>query len=118
MMSGQVFDGMDKEIDAIRTQATLALRAFNNNTDESKRDELQKQLFGKAGLCIVQAPFHCEFGKTIEIGEETFINMNVVMLDGAKITIGNNVLIGPSVQLYTASHSVDYRSRRRWETFL
>ncbi|EJC7100940.1 sugar O-acetyltransferase [Vibrio parahaemolyticus] len=117
MMSGQVFDGMDKEIDAIRTQATLALCAFNNNTDESKRDELQKQLFGKAGLCIVQAPFHCEFGKTIEIGEETFINMNVVMLDGAKITIGNHVLIGPSVQLYTASHSVDYRSRRRWETF-
>ncbi len=43
--------------------------------------------------------------------------MNVVMLDGAKITIGNHVLIGPSVQLYTASHSVDYRSRRRWETF-
>ncbi|WP_337232458.1 maltose acetyltransferase domain-containing protein, partial [Vibrio cholerae] len=43
MMSGQVFDGMDKEIDAIRTQATLALRALNNNTDESKRDELQKQ---------------------------------------------------------------------------
>lgn len=52
MMSGQVFDGMDKEIDAIRTQATLALRAFNNNTDESKRDELQKQLFGKAVFAL------------------------------------------------------------------
>ncbi len=93
MMSVQVFDGADKEIDAIRTHATHALMAFNGNTDESQRDALQKNLFGKVGMSIIRAPFHCEFGKTIEIGEETFINMNVVMLDGAKITIGNHVLI-------------------------
>ncbi|CAE6943797.1 Maltose O-acetyltransferase [Vibrio sp. B1ASS3] len=117
MMSGQVFNGTDEEIEAIRTHATHALKAFNNNTDESQRDVLQKDLFGKVGMSMVRAPFHCEFGKTIEIGEETFINMNVVMLDGAKITIGSHVLIGPSVQLYTASHSLDYRSRLKWETF-
>lgn len=117
MMSGQVFNGTDEEIEAIRTHATHALKAFNNNTDESQRDALQKDLFGKIGMSMVRAPFHCEFGKTIEIGEETFINMNVVMLDGAKITIGSHVLIGPSVQLYTASHSLDYRSRLKWETF-
>ncbi|ABU74575.1 MULTISPECIES: sugar O-acetyltransferase [Vibrio] len=117
MMSGQIFDGTDKEIEAMRSSATHALMAFNNNTDESQRDALQKNLFGKVGRSIIQAPLHCEFGKTIEIGEETFINMNVVMLDGAKITIGNHVLIGPSVQFYTASHSLDYRSRLKWETF-
>ncbi len=94
MMSGQIFDGTDKEIEAMRSSATHALMAFNNNTDESQRDALQKNLFGKVGRSIIQAPLHCEFGKTIEIGEETFINMNVVMLDGAKITIGNHVLIG------------------------
>lgn len=117
MMSGQLFNGMDESIDSIRIHAKHALRALNNNLDECQRDELQKALFGKAGLCIVQAPFHCEFGKTIEIGDQTFINMNVVMLDGAKITIGNHVLIGPSAQFYTASHSLDYRRRRDWETF-
>ncbi|WP_322804308.1 sugar O-acetyltransferase [Vibrio alfacsensis] len=117
MMSGQIFDGGDEEIDAIRTHAASALIAFNSNIDESKRQALQKNLFGKIGESVVRAPFHCEFGKTIEIGEETFINMNVVMLDGAKITIGSHVLIGPSVQFYTASHSLDYRSRLKWETF-
>ena len=47
MMSGQVFNGTDEEIEAIRTHATHALKAFNNNTDESQRDALQKDLFGK-----------------------------------------------------------------------
>ena len=65
---------------------------------------------------IIRSPFYCEFGKTIFIGESTFINMNANMLDGAKISIGNNVLIGPNAQFYTASHSLNYRERRNWET--
>ena len=40
--------------------------------------------------------------------------MNVTMLDGAKITIGNNVLIGPNTQFYCASHDLNYRNRRNW----
>ncbi|MDF2152565.1 sugar O-acetyltransferase [Vibrio sp. CAU 1672] len=117
MMSGQIFDGADQEIDTIRSNASRILHQLNASTEFDQRMELQQQLFGKVGYSIVQSPFHCEFGKTIEIGAETFINMNVVMLDGAKIKIGNHVLIGPSVQFYTASHSLDHRSRRRWETF-
>lgn len=117
MMSGQVFDGGDKEIDTIRAHASQTLLKLNSSANAQERAELQVELFGKIGKSYIQPPFHCEFGKTIEIGEETFINMNVVMLDGAKITIGNHVLIGPSVQLYTASHSLDYRSRLKWETF-
>ncbi|MGR5245006.1 sugar O-acetyltransferase [Vibrio alfacsensis] len=117
MMSGQVFDGGDEEIDAIRTNATKTLLKLNSSTDAEERITLQAELLGKVGNSYIQPPFHCEFGKTIEIGEQTFINMNVVMLDGAKITIGSHVLIGPSVQFYTASHSLDYRSRLKWETF-
>lgn len=117
MMSGQVFDGADETIDSIRKAATKTLQQFNTCLDSEQRYLLQQQLFGKVGQSHIQAPFHCEFGKTIEIGENTFINMNVVMLDGAKITIGNNVLIGPSVQIYTASHSLDYLRRRKWETY-
>jgi maltose O-acetyltransferase len=117
MMSGQVFDGGDEEIDAIRTNATKTLLKLNSSTDAEERITLQAELLGKVGNSYIQPPFHCEFGKTIEIGEQTFINMNVVMLDGAQITIGSHVLIGPSVQFYTASHSLDYRSRLKWETF-
>ncbi|MEZ8037738.1 sugar O-acetyltransferase [Vibrio crassostreae] len=118
MLSGQVYDGADQEIDTMRSNARKSLIAFNNHQDPDQQHTLQEQLFGKVGSSsLIQPPFHCEFGKTIEIGEDTFINMNVVMLDGARIKVGNNVLIGPSVQFYTPSHSLDYRSRRKWETF-
>ncbi|WP_454440660.1 sugar O-acetyltransferase [Vibrio bathopelagicus] len=117
MLSGEVFDGADDEIDQMRTHASKALSDFNHCTDASQQPSLQANLFGKVGSSIVRPPFHCEFGKTIEIGDDTFINMNVVMLDGSNIKIGNNVLVGPSVQFYTASHSLNHLSRRKWETF-
>ncbi|NOJ11937.1 sugar O-acetyltransferase [Vibrio splendidus] len=118
MLSGQVYDGADQEIDTMRSNAKKALMAFNNHQTPDQQHTLQEQLFGKVGSSsLIQPPFHCEFGKTIEIGDDTFINMNVVMLDGANIKIGHNVLIGPSAQFYTPSHSLDYRSRRKWETF-
>lgn len=118
MLSGQVYDGADQKIDIIRTNAKKSLMAFNNHQDPDQQHALQELLFGKVGSnSLIQPPFHCEFGKTIKIGNDTFINMNVVMLDGANIKVGNNVLIGPSAQFYTPSHSLDYRSRRKWETF-
>jgi len=117
MMSGQIFDGAAPEIDSIRKTAANTLQKFNICLDGDQRFELQQQLFGDVGQSMIRSPFHCEFGKTISIGNDTFINMNVVMLDGAPITIGNNVMIGPSSQLYTASHSLDHLSRRKWETY-
>ncbi|WP_300175817.1 sugar O-acetyltransferase [uncultured Aliivibrio sp.] len=117
MINGDIFNGGDLEIDAIRTRATQTLSAFNQATEQEQRGELLVELLNEFGQSVIQSPFSCEFGKTISIGDQTFINMNVIMLDGAPITIGNHVLIAPNVQFYTASHSLDYQSRRRWETF-
>lgn len=117
MLNGEHFDGASVEVEALRSQAGRLKLAINQSLDDAERHALQRELFGYLGeLSQVQPPFHCEFGKTIRIGEHSFINMNVVMLDGAPITIGNNVLIGPSSQFYTASHSLDYRRRQSWET--
>lgn len=117
MVSGEIFNGGDAEVDTTRNYAAQILSEFNHTTNQIKRNELLSGLFNEFGESFIQSPFFCEFGKTISIGKQTFINMNVIMLDGAPITIGNNVLIAPNVQLYTASHSLDYKSRRRWETF-
>jgi maltose O-acetyltransferase len=117
MMSGQRFDGADQEIDTLRNHALNTLKSLNLEIEVSERQKLLKSLFAGFGHSVVQSPFHCEFGKTVEIGDNTFINMNVVMLDGAKITIGDNVLVGPSTQFYTASHSLDFNKRREWETY-
>ncbi|KLV07201.1 acetyltransferase [Photobacterium aquae] len=117
MLAGEDFDGGDQGINHIRDNAANLLMTINQTIDESKRGELLEQLMGNiSASSIIRSPFYCEFGKTIFIGDKTFINMNVTMLDGAKITIGNNVLIGPNTQFYCASHPLDYRRRRNWET--
>lgn len=46
--------------------------------------------------------------------KEVFFNFNCVVLDVAPVTIGNNVLFGPSVQIYTATHPISAAARRLW----
>ncbi|WP_318492146.1 sugar O-acetyltransferase [Photobacterium leiognathi] len=117
MLAGKDFDGNAECINDIRQNAANLLQALNHNTDDAQRCELLQQLMGTiSSSSIVRSPFYCEFGKTISIGEKTFINMNVTMLDGAKITIGNNVMIGPNTQLYCAGHDLNHLKRRNWET--
>lgn len=55
--------------------------------------------------------FKCEFGKNIYIGNDVYINFGAVFLDCSRITIGNNVLIGPNVGMYSANHSLDPEER-------
>ena len=118
MLNGEVFDGADSEISLVRDNALRLTIQINTCDDFTQSQSLLKKLFYLLDdNSIVKPPFYCEFGKQILIGKNTFINMGVTMLDGAKITIGNNVMIGPSTQIYTASHSLNHLHRRNWETF-
>ncbi|GAK87680.1 N-acetylglutamate synthase [Vibrio ponticus] len=118
MVAGLAFDGGDESINQIRDRTALLLADLNKATAEDSREALYQALFAHYGKgSIIRSPFSCEFGQTIKIGAKTFINMNATFLDGAPITIGNHVLIGPNAQFYTAGHSLDYMSRRNWETF-
>jgi len=60
----------------------------------------------------IEPPFHCDYGNNIFCGDNVFFNVNCVVLDEAKVSIGSNVLFGPGVQLYTASYPLDAISRR------
>lgn len=60
--------------------------------------------------CII-SPFYCDYGYNIHIGKGFFSNTNLVILDGAKVTIGNNVYIAPGVGIYTAGHPLDVKRR-------
>ncbi len=116
MQSGLVFDGYSPDILEVKDAAFKLLHKINN-LPADKATPLFAQLLRVLGdNSLVTPPFLCEFGKTISVGSNTFINMGVTMLDNAPITIGNHVLIGPSVQFYTPSHPVDYRRRRKWES--
>jgi maltose O-acetyltransferase len=62
---------------------------------------------------VVMAPFQCDYGWQIRIGARTFINYGAVVLDAAEVAIGDDVQVGPNVQLITALHPLDPVSRRR-----
>jgi acetyltransferase-like isoleucine patch superfamily enzyme len=79
---------------------------------EEERASLIKSLLGKTGKrFIVEGPFHCDYGFNIEVGENFYANVNLVILDGAKVTIGDNAFIAPNVGIYTAGHPLDEERR-------
>ena len=63
------------------------------------------------GQAYFEPPFHCEYGKHIELGEKFYANTGCIMLDVGKITIGDNVMFGPNVSIYTAGHPLHPESR-------
>lgn len=83
-------------------------------SDEPEQQRLLHQLLGHVGknTCIV-APFWCDYGYNIEVGDNFFANHNTVILDGAKVTFGNNVFVAPNCGFYTAEHPIDTERRNR-----
>lgn len=78
----------------------------------AEREALFRRLFGKTGKVFsIVSPFFCDYGYNIEIGENFFMNMNCVILDGAKVTFGDNVFVAPGCGFYTAGHPLDAERR-------
>lgn len=71
-----------------------------------------RRIFGGIGANVtVGSPFICDYGRNIYIGDHVSVNMNCTFVDCNKITIGSNVLIASNVQLYTATHPVEFAER-------
>ncbi len=115
MLAGELYSGADPQLVAERLRARELCRALAElapQAPEAERAELLTQLFGAATDATITPPFFCDYGRHIELGEGVYFNFNCVLLDVAKISIGNHVLFGPAVQLYTASHPMDADQRR------
>lgn len=65
------------------------------------------------GTPVITAPFYCDYGFNISIGENFYTNHNVTILDGANVTFGNNVFIAPNCVFSTAGHAIDSEQRGR-----
>lgn len=89
---------------------------YNNLNPMSfdKREECIKNLFGKIkGSFLINQPFYCDYGYNIEIGDNFFSNMNLTILDEAKVIFGDNVFIAPNCAFYTSGHPIDYKIRNQ-----
>lgn len=112
MATGQPYRDTDDELTALRDQATLTTNAVNATADLATKETLLRQLVGSAGKRpFVNPNFRVEFGRNIHLGDDFYANYDCVMLDGAPITIGDHVLLGPKVGLYTSNHLFDATER-------
>ena len=91
-------DGLSEE----RAECKELIYDYNNlrPSERERKFELIKKILGKTGDYVnIEAPFHCDYGKNIEVGEEFFANYNFTVLDVAKVTIGDYAQIAPNVSI-------------------
>lgn len=111
MVQGMLYDAnFDKELIADRLRSKELCYEYNmlRPSDEEGHKQILKKLIGKMGenICITQ-PFWCDYGYNIECGENFYSNYNLIILDCAKVTFGNNVFVAPNCGFYTAGHPID-----------
>jgi maltose O-acetyltransferase len=107
MLNGEPYRSRDPELLGLYHRAKILLDQYSRtpSKDADDKQRILAELLGQVGLDVwIEAPFFCDYGVNIRIGGQCFINYNCVFLDSNTITIGTNVLIGPAVQLYTATH--------------
>ncbi|HST80369.1 MAG TPA: sugar O-acetyltransferase [Kineosporiaceae bacterium] len=110
LATGQMYDDLTPELIEARIRAVQVTNTYNASygRPQLERESLLRQVVGSAGEGANFEPtFRCEFGLNIHLGARFFANFDCVMLDGAPITIGDDVLFGPKVGLYTSNHSLD-----------
>lgn len=81
---------------------------------KKEREKIIRKLFGRTGKSfLIEQPFFCDYGYNIEIGENFYMNVNCVILDGAKVVFGDNVFIAPNCGFYSAGHPLDVEPRNK-----
>lgn len=115
MLRGELYQAWDEELVQERLRARKFTREFNQSSehDSDYRNRLIRELFGSSGEELgIEPPFYCDYGYNIHVGEGFFANFDCVFLDVCKITIGDRVLLGPKVQVYTATHPINAEDRK------
>lgn len=119
MLAGERYIADDPDLARESDHAANLTGAYNAavGDDHATRDRILRELFAHVGEgAVIRPPLRCDYGYQTTIGARSFANWGLVCLDVAKITIGNDVQIGPNVQLLTATHPIEPGPRRdKWE---
>lgn len=117
MLAGERYNILDPELETIRQRAQRLQRRHNTAETETERQEILKQLLGHVGQdCLIWPPFFCAYGVNIHLGDRVFLNVQCTILDCNEVRIGDDVMIGPAVQIYTPAHDLQAETRiQGWE---
>ena len=119
MLAGELYHASDPELQAELERCAGLVQQYNATSpaEPAQRLELLRRLLGGIGEgTVIRPPVYFDYGYQTTIGARTFINFGVVVLDVGRVGIGDDVQIGPNVQLLTATHPLDAETRRAgWE---
>lgn len=90
------------------------LNKLSNSEIQRRRDFLRTFVAKLDEGAMINSPFYMEFANHLEMGVNSFINYDCIMLNNAMIKLGDNVLVGPKVSFYTAMHPIDAKQREQW----
>jgi maltose O-acetyltransferase len=113
-LGGTMYNDLTPELIRAREQAVLLSNRYNASfgAAAADREAILGLLLGRVGSGVHFEPvFRCEFGFNIAIGNNFYANFDCVMLDGGGIEIGDDVLFGPRVGIYTSNHAIDADER-------
>ena len=114
MLAGEMYDPLDAVLVEERHRARVLFQRINslNEDEKDRRNELLKELIPIQGSdAWIEPPFYCDYGYNIKLGNAVFMNFNCCILDVMPVNIGNNVMLGPAVQIYTATHPLEAAPR-------
>lgn len=114
ILTGQMYNDLTPELIKARENTVILTNEYNSTFGQPPeiREKVLKRLLKSIGKGVHFEPnFRCEFGYNITIGNNFYANFDCIMLDGAEITIGDNVLFGPRVGIYTSNHAIDFQER-------
>lgn len=117
MLSGKIYDANgDPELIAERLDCKELCRDYNEirPKDITAREALLRKIIGAVkGSILIEQPFYCDYGYNISVGNNFYANFNLVILDEAAVSFGDNVFIAPNCGFYTAGHPIDAKERNK-----
>ncbi len=118
MLAGERYNCLDPDLEVERQEIKKLLRRYNLTETMPERQTILQQLLGEIGPnSIIESPFYCVYGQNIHLGDHVYLNVSCTLLDCNEVRIGNHVMIGPTVQIYTAAHDIEAATRiEGWET--
>lgn len=117
MLAGESYNLLDPDLEDDRQDARKLFRMFNLAESVPERQSIVQQMLGQIGQhSIIEPPFYCSYGKNTYIGDYVYLNHSCTIIDNNEVRIGDHVMIGPCVQIYTAAHPLQAEPRiQGWE---
>lgn len=114
MLAGELYNALDPQLAGEREKCRDLCKRLNDSREgeQEERARILAALFGTETNAWIQPPFYCDYGSNIALGSKVYFNFNCVVLDVARVTIGDRTLFGPAVQIYAATHPLDAGERR------